>query len=380
MPLAPLSLAKHFATLKDPRRKHGRLHSLLDLLTIAFCAVLCGCDTWPEVETFAQKRRAWLRRFLRLPHGTPSHDTFERVFDRLDAQALQRCLQHWLRSLGAVLPIHHIAIDGKTARRSGSAVRQLAPLQLVSAWATEQGLSLGQVAVDADSNEITAVPQLLALLDLHGALVTLDALHCQKEVAAKVVAGGGDYLLVVKDNQPHLRDDVEACFLKAFDVDLKGIDFTEYRAEEWGHGRRELRHYLVLNQPEGIRDREAWAGLRVVGLCHREREVNGQVSHELHYFIGSRAATARTYGEALRNHWRIENNLHWQLDVTFDEDQNRIRKRVGAINAACLRRLALSLLKLHPGKASIARKRLAAALDPDFLEEILTPARKLVKA
>ena len=217
-----LSIPRFFAPLKDPRRVHRRLHHLQDIVVIALCAVIAGAQDWQEIETFGRKRRDWLRRFLELPNGIPSHDTFERVFDRLKPQAFQACFRAWVRALGAALGIKHVAIDGKTLRGSGSA--KLGPLHLVSAWATAQRLSLGQVAVDAQSNEITAIPALLELLDLQGALVTIDAMGCQKDIAAKIVAGGGHYALTVKDNQPHLLEDIQASFERAIDQDFAGVE------------------------------------------------------------------------------------------------------------------------------------------------------------
>jgi predicted transposase YbfD/YdcC len=364
-----LSIPRFFAPLKDPRRAHRRLHLLQDIIVIALCAVIAGAQDWQEIETFGRKRRDWLRRFLELPNGSPSHDTFERVFDRLKPQAFQACFRAWVRALAATLGIKHIAIDGKTLRGSGSA--KLRPLHLVSAWATAQRLSLGQVAVDAKSNEITAIPALLELLDLKGALVTIDAMGCQKDIAAKIVAGGGHYALTVKDNQPHLLEDIQAKIERAIDQDFAGIEHDTYETRAKGHGRQEYRCYTVLHCTEGIRGREDWAGLTTIGICYSERTVGGETTAEARYFIGSKRASAKYYGRGLRNHWGIENSLHWQLDVTFQEDRNRVTRRNAAENLALLRRLTLSLLQAHPAKLSIAKKRFAAALDPDFLEEIL---------
>jgi predicted transposase YbfD/YdcC len=370
----PLCLRRHFATLKDPRRRHRRLHRLLDIITIAICAVIAGADDWQQIATFGQRRRDWLQRFLPLPHGIPSHDTFERVFDRLAPQAFQACFRQWVQALAEVLGVRQVAIDGKTLR--GSATGGLAALHLVSAWATANHLTLGQVAVDSKSNEITAIPRLLELLDLHGALVTIDAMGCQKEIARQIVDGGGDYLLVVKDNQPTLLADIQACFAQALDNDFAGLDHdccrtSCCRTSERGHGRHEQRCYHIIREPQGLRQGEVWAGLHVIGLCCSERTVGGETSTEVRYFIGSKAAGARAYGKALRGHWGIENGLHWHLDITFGEDASRVSKRHGAENFALLRRLALTLLKRHPAKQSIACKRLAAALDTGFLEEIL---------
>jgi predicted transposase YbfD/YdcC len=364
-----LSIPQYFAQLKDPRRSHRRLHQLQDILVIALCAVIAGAQDWQQIETFGRKRRDWLGRFLALPNGIPSHDTFARVFNRLKPQAFQACFREWVQAVTAALRIKHVAIDGKTLRGSGSA--KLGPLHLVSAWATAQHLSLGQVAVDAKSNEITAIPALLELLDLGGALVTIDAMGCQKAIAQKIVDQGGHYALTVKDNQEHLLEDIQAVLAQAFDTAFAGLDHDQYETRERGHGREEYRCYTVLHTTEGIRQADAWAGLTTIGMCLSERHVQGETTTEVRYFIGSKRASAKYYGRGLRHHWGIENNLHWQLDVNFGEDRNRVQRRNAAENLALLRRLTLSLLKAHPSKESIAKKRFAAALDTDFLEEIL---------
>jgi len=370
-----LSIQRHFAGLPDPRRRHGQLHRLLDIIAIALCAVIAGANTWQEVETFARHRRDWLARLLGLDNGVPSHDTFERVFDRLDPLALQRCLLSWLAALCDSLPIGHIAIDGKTARRSGSPARGIAALHLVSAWATEHSLTLGQVATEEKSNEITAIPRLLELLDVEGALVTIDAMGCQTAIAAGIVAGKGDYVLTVKANQKHLHEDVVECLCAAMD---DGHDRRDtYESEEAGHGRVEKRWITVLRDPEGIRGQDQWPNLKVIGSCYSERTVAGKTSEEIRFFIGSRAMTAKEYGQVIRAHWLIENGQHWSLDVTFREDESRIQKRNGGTNFALLRRVALSLLKRHPSENSINRKRYAAALDTSFLEEVLASSNKL---
>jgi len=364
-----LSIPKFFARLPDPRRAHRRLHRLQDILVIALCAVIAGAQDWQQIETFGRRRRDWLRGLLELPHGIPSHDTFERVFNRLKPQAFQAWFREWVQAISSGLPIKHVAIDGKTLRGSGSA--KLGPLHLVSAWATAQHLSLGQVAVDAKSNEITAIPALLELLDLNGALVTIDAMGCQKAIAQKIVDQGGHYALTVKDNQEHLLQDIQEAFVRAFDTDFAGLDYDSYQTRARGHGREEYRCYTVLRTTAGIRQAEAWAGLSTIGMCYSERTVNGETTTEVRYFIGDQRASAKYYAGGLRHHWGIENNLHWQLDVNFHEDGNRVQKRNAVGNLALLRRLCLSLVKAHPSKDSIARKRFAAALDPSFLEEIL---------
>lgn len=371
------SIVKQFAKLKDPRRPHRRLHQLQDIIVIALCAVIANAQDWQEIETFGRKRLDWLKRFLALPNGIPSHDTFERVFDRINPLAFQACFRAWVEAISAGLKIKHIAIDGKTVRGSGSA--KLGPLHLVSAWATEQQLSLGQVGVDAKSNEITAIPALLELLDVHGALVTIDAMGCQKEIARQIVAGGGHYALVVKGNHEHLLADIQQVFEKAIDQDFAGFEHSRYEQRDHGHGRDEYRLYSVLHTTEGIRQADEWEGLTTIGMCVAERTIAGQTRGEVRYFIGSKKASAKYYGQGLRNHWGIENQLHWQLDITFGEDQGRYQRRHGVENLALLRKLTLTLLKAHPAKLSMAKKRYAASLDPDFLEEIFPDVGTLEK-
>jgi predicted transposase YbfD/YdcC len=374
------SVGRHFRTLKDPRRKHRRRYRLLSLVVIALCAVIANCDDWQKVEVFARERRAWLATFLDIPNRTPSHDTFERLFARLDPDVLQRCLLGWIQAASGELEIDHIAIDGKTLCHSGSPTRGLGALHLVSAWAATHGLPLGQVAVDGKSNEITAIPRLLELLTVKGALVTIDAMGCQKEIARQIVEGGGDYILPVKGNQEHLRADIEAAVIDVLETGVEGRDYESFETEEEGHGRHEKRHYTILPVPEeGIRSKELWEKLSVIGVCYRERTEKGKASEETVYFIGSRVMPANEYGKALRDHWKIENGLHWQLDVTFGEDANRVQQKTEAMNLALLRKVALVLLKEDEGKGSIATKRCKAALNPDFLAQILIGSKKLEK-
>jgi predicted transposase YbfD/YdcC len=372
-----LSIRKHFASLRDPRVRRRRHHRLLDIIVIALCGVIADCDTWQDIELFAKKRSAWFRRFLGLPRGIPSHDTLERVFDRLNPQVFAACLCSWVQAVSEALGAPHIAIDGKTLRRSFDSSSGLGPLHLVGAWATKQSLALGQVAVENQSNEITAIPRLLEVLDLRGALVTLDAMGCQKAIAQKIIAAGGDYLMTVKNNQERLYDDIEATVHKALEGDLPAALVEEHTTAESSHGRQEERSYVVVHDLSGIRDRGQWPKLKVVGMCFSERTVNGYTSIETRYFIGSRTRGARYYGRMLRDHWRIENSLHWQLDVTCSEDDSRIQRRNGAQNFAALRRVAISLLKQNPSKLSLRRKRKSAAFDTAFLEEILRGRREL---
>jgi predicted transposase YbfD/YdcC len=366
----PLTIQHHFRKLKDPRINRRKRHSLLDIIVVALCAVLCGAKDWQQVEAFGKQRLAWLRRFLKLANDIPSHDTFERVFDRIDPRAFQRCFQDWVAAIAETLNIKHIAIDGKTLRGSGSS--KLGTLHLVSAWATEHHLSLGQVATAEKSNEITAIPELLELLELHGAIVTIDAMGCQKAIASKVIERGGHYVLIAKDNQPTLREEIEKTIHRTLTTELEGVQHDQHSTEDRGHGRVERRHCTILIDPKGIGCQNEWEGMRVVGMYVRERQVGKEKpTIETNYFIGDKVMSAKSYLKVLRNHWGIENNLHWQLDVTFAEDDNRVTKRNGAENLALLRKLALMMLKRHPSKQSLACKQWNAALNPQFLEQVL---------
>jgi len=369
------TIRDHFGRLNDPRRRHRRRHLLLDIITIAICAVIAGANDWQQIATFGRCRFDWLKRFLSLPNGIPSHDTFQRVFELLQPGAFQACFRGWMRALAENLGLQHIAIDGKTLR--GSRTSELGPLHLVSAWATANHLSLGQEAVAHKSNEITAIPKLLELLDIEGVLITIDAMGCQKDIAAAIVERGGDYVLTVKENQECLLNDIRETVGQALDGTLPAAQVSHHTTRERGHGRQEVRTYTVVHNVEGVQDRELWRSLSSVGMCYSERTVNGQTSTETRYFIGSRRMNAKRYGAALRNHWGVENSLHWQLDVTFREDDNRTQGRHAADNFSLLRRLALVLLKQHPSTDSIAKKRYQAALDVGFLEQVLLAESKM---
>jgi len=371
------SIKKHFRRLPDPRVVGRTRHLLLDIVVMAIGAVIADCADWSDIAQFAQRRETWFRRFLKLPDGIPSHDTLERVFAALGGRAFRRCCLDWLRAAADPVGLGHIAIDGKTLRGSGSA--EPGPLHVVSAWATQAHLSLGQVTVGKKANEIAATPQLLELLDLKGALVTIGAMGCQKEIAKKIVAGGGDYVLAVRGNQEHLLEDIQATVEQALEGTLEKSIVAQYTTREESHGRHEERPSVVIHHVAGLRDRQAWPKVTTVGMCLRERVAAGVVSSEVHYFIGSRPMGARRYAQALRQHWGIENNLHWQLDISFGEDQSRIQERNKAENFGPLRKMALSLLKRNPSKPGIARKRKAAALDTAFLEEILAGATSVEK-
>src|ERR1700722_18362689 len=367
-----LSLGHHFAHLTDPRLPRCRRHSLLDIIGIAICGVICGNQSWGEIALYARQKAEWLRTFLELPEGTPSKDTLRRVFARIKPSAFQACFQSWMTALTDTLGIKQIAIDGKTLRRSPDRGRGKAALHLVSAWATANHVTLGQVAVRDKSNEITAIPELLELLDLTGAIVTIDAMGCQKEIARRIREGGGHYVLAVKDNQPGLLSDIQAAVSAELDKGDAG-NYTYHKTVEQKHGRTETRQYFTIEQPQGIRDEALWQDLRTINMVVSERQVAGEAAtSELRYYIGSKPGKAKEYARYIRGHWGIENRLHWVLDMVFDEDRNRTRKDHGPENLALLRRLAISILKnAESCKGSIRTKQLHALLDNQVLEDML---------
>lgn len=363
------SLVTHFQALEDPRLERSRLHNLLDIVAITICAVICGADSWVDVEKYGQAKQDWLRRFLKLPNGIPSHDTFGRVFAAIVPGQFQTCFAGWVQEMAGQLGLKQIAIDGKTLRGSHDRSNGKAALHLVSAWAVENHLTLGQQAVDSKSNEITAIPKLLELLDLEGALVTIDAMGCQKEIAEQVVEQGGDYVLTVKENQPKLYEEIGRLERAALERDYAGA--RSHGVQEQGHGRHELRACWVLTDLEELAERAKWPGLQSVIVVVRDRTVGEQNSCEKHYYISSRKLSAKRFLEVIRGHWGIENSLHWVLDVAFDEDQSRVRKDHGPENFALVRRLALSMLKAEGSKGSIRGKRLIAGWNNDFMEKLL---------
>jgi predicted transposase YbfD/YdcC len=368
----PPDIASHFRDLPDPRHPAYRDHHLLgDLLVIALCAVLSGADSWEDVAEFGRAKESWLRSLgLALPNGIPSHDTFNRVFAALDPAAFQACFDAWINAVCGELGFCHIPIDGKSVR--GSRGPDGTCLHLVSAWAGEHRLSLAQVAVHDKSNEITAIPRLLRLLELGGALVTTDAMGCQKDIARQIVTGGGDYLLAVKDNQPTLHADIAACFAG----DPKGTRRDVARTEEVGHGRREEREYTVLYEPVGLSTRQEWVGLKsVLRVVRRRQEGAGEPSTEVAYYVSSSTQAAAVLGACVRAHWGIENGQHWVLDVVFGEDGCRTRTGHAAENLAWLRKMALSLLRQDTSKGSAPTKRMRAALDDDFRRQLLNLLR-----
>ncbi len=371
MALAQTSVVRHFGGLNDPRRERGRRHNLCDMIAIALCAVICGAESWEDVAEYGRQKEPWLKTFLRLPNRIPSHDTFNRLFRLLKPKPFQACFQRWMQGLVEATEGRIVAIDGKTLRHSFDRAADKSALHMISAWAVANGISLGQRAVDGKSNEITAVPELLKLLELEGAIVTYDAMGCQKEIAQAIRDQGADYVLAVKDNQPRLHEDVMASFVEAFEGD-RGETYRLLATTEKGHGREERREYVVLRELSKIRDRHLWPDLRSLAMVCSERTIDGQTSTEARYYISSCSGSARQIAGAIRGHWGIENSLHWSLDVTFGEDAHCLRKDHGPENMAMLRRAALSLIKQERAeKGSLRRKRLRAGWNNAYLEKLL---------
>ena len=334
------TIPKHFAPLSDPRVEGRTAYPLLNIVFMAICAVICGVDTFTGMEVFAESKRGWLSRFLDLSHGIPSHDTFNDVLAHLNPTEFERCLLSWVTSLVPVSGGQLLAIDGKTIRGSYDAAEGKAALHMVSVWATKNHLSLGQQAVAAKSNEITAIPKLLSRLDIAGAVVTLDAMGCQKKVARQIIQQGGDYVLSLKGNQGNLHEDVATYFSSALSPEAS---VTTYDGE---HGRIETRTARMSDDIDWLNERHNWPGLQSIIAVTSKRETADKVTEETRYFVSSRSThDPDKLAHSIRAHWAIENNLHWVLDVSFDEDRNRTRKGHSAANLAIIRHIALNLIK-----------------------------------
>ncbi len=373
------SLAGHFSTLEDRRDPAKLRHKLVDMVVIAIAAVICGADDWVGVAAFGRAKEPWFRQFLELPNGIPAHDTFGRVFSLLAPGTFEECFRAWVAAIRQVLPGEIVAIDGKTLRRSHDRAAGLAPLHLVSAWATANRVVLGQIATEAKSNEITAIPRLLELLLLKGCIVTIDAMGCQTKIAEQIIAQGGDYVLALKGNQGTLAAEVEEAFIDADARDYAGGATEVVETVERGHGRRETRRYRTLGDLSGVPRSALWAGLNMLGMVESQRECDGKLSTECRFYIGSIGTDAACFARAVRAHWGIENDLHWSLDVAFREDESRIRDPQARENFAVLRHIALTRLKNDSTtKLGIKNKRLKAGWDQRYLEALLFQPPKSV--
>jgi predicted transposase YbfD/YdcC len=362
----------YFADLADPRQEDRCHHKLIDILFIAVCAVICGADGFTDMEEFGLSKEAWLRQFLELPNGIPSHDTFGRVFARLKPAEFQRCFLGWVRAVSDQTQHEIIPIDGKKVRRSHDRASGQRAIELVSAWARTNRLMLGQVKVAEDSNEITAVPKLLRLLELKGCIVTVDALNCQSEIASGILKQEADYVLALKGNQGNIYKEVGIFFEAVVNDHTYGYQISTHQTVDGEHGRIESRKYWHVDAPEHLREKFGWPGLKSVGMCEARREVKEQTSKERRYYLSSLSVDAMRLAEAVRGHWSIENSLHWILDVVFREDDSRVRVGHAAENFALVRRIALNQLQQEKTlKRGVKTKRLKAALDEGYLLKIL---------
>ena len=375
-------IVSHFADLEDPRSTVNRRHPLVSVVVIALMAVLAGASGPTSIADWAELKREFLFKVLDLPNGIPRKDVFRRVLMVLNPTAFQACFANWLQSLraaaaeatGVEQPV--LAVDGKTLRRSHDHGKGVGALHSVSVWASEFGLSLGQVACDEKSNEITAIPEVLKLVDIRGAIITIDAMGTQKVIAEQIIDGKADYVLALKGNQETLHQGVIDYIADQNKEDFKNVNARRHQTEERGHGRQETRHYVQIPVPPDLPGREQWKGLKSIGrvtsLCDRD----GKKAIETRYYISSLEVGVKRFAHAVRSHWGIENTCHWSLDMTYREDESRIRDRHLRENFAWLNRLTLSLLKQHPGRQSLVMKRRSCGWSEEFLLELLTGAER----
>lgn len=370
----PFSLIISFQELPDPRVAGRCDHKLIDIIVITVCAVIAGAESWVDVESFGQAKHEWLKTFLKLPHGIPSHDTFGRFFAVLDAEAFQTAFMRWVEGVFRVSRGQVIAIDGKTVRRSHNRTIGKDAIHLVNAWATRNGIALGQWKTDAKSNEITAIPPLLRQLNVAGCIVTVDAMGAQTKIAQAIRAEKADYVLRVKDNQGYLHQDILDWFAHVDHVQFAGMPHSYAETVNKGHGRIEIRRCWAISDPlafEYIRNYEGWTDLQTIVRVQRERRLPNKTEIDTAYYISSLPAEAEPLLDATRFHWAVENSLHWVLDVIFREDDTRVRVGHAAHNMAILRQLALNIIKKDSSKGSIRTKRFKAGLDSAFLETLL---------
>jgi predicted transposase YbfD/YdcC len=368
-------IGSHFESLSDPRHTRNRKHLLVDIVVISICGILCGASGPTAIHRWAKSKREWLAEHLALPNGIPSRDCLRRLLMVLKPEAFQKCFEEWITSgveADATGQRRLVAIDGKSCRRSHDVSKDWGPLHIVSAWASEQGIALGQVATDEKSSEITAIPELLTRIDLANTVVTIDAIGCQKEIAQQIVAGGGDFVIAVKDNQPKLSNAIQDFFSDHLQRDLEELLYREYETEDAGHGRIDERSYGLTRIPKDFALKKEWPWVKAIGYAVRFTiHADGRETHDVRYYILSRYLSSQRFGEAVRGHWGIE-SMHWVLDVNFREDDSRTRERMLGNNLSWLRRFAITRLKHHPLKESLRGKMQIAGWNDDFLAEVLT--------
>ena len=370
-----LSIIRTFSELEDLRVSDNRKrHELVDIVVISILAVISGCEDWVSISEFGRSKEKWLGEFLKLDNGIPSHDTFRRVFSLLDPKCFSTQFAKWAKTIGdAVSGGDVIAIDGKTLRRSFDKASGLSGLHLVNAWSCKNRVVLGQLAVDKKSNEITAIPKLIEQLDLAEAVVTIDAMGCQKDIAAAIANKSGGYTLQLKANHKLLYQEAIKYFKTTENTAIKDLECLYHKTVDGDHGRIETREYYLSNNLNWCTQKDDWQGLTAIGMVVSHREIGGQTTTEKRYFLTSIDDSAKEFARTVRDHWKVENSLHWSLDVTFREDDCRIRERNAAQNFSLLRKIALSLIKNYAsGKDSIKTKRLKAAWDNSFLVKIIS--------
>jgi predicted transposase YbfD/YdcC len=367
------SILEHFSDIKDIRIERRKKHKLIDIITISICAVVCGADGWEDIEMYGIARKKWLEKFLELPNGIPSHDTFARVFSQINPEEFNKSFLSWVKGISKTTAGEIIAFDGKQSRNSGDKKNGRGAINTVSAWAASNRLVLGQTKVEGKSNEITALPKLIDVLDLAGCIVTIDAIGCQREVVKRIVKKEADYVIAVKKNQPNLYKQVEQLFKQAIKTNGDSLNISDFSSKETNRGREETRNYLMISGiGSSIDELQKWKNLNSIGMVESVREVGGKTTVEIRYFISSLGDNIKKLVEAIRGHWSIENSLHWVLDVTFQEDKSRIRKDNAPANFAVLRHIAVNLLGQNKSrKLSVRKKRFLASLDEEYSRELL---------
>jgi len=365
------SLIDHFNSITDPRIERTKLHLLIDIIVITICAVICGAKTWESIELVGKEKYEWFSKFLKLPNGIPSSDTFRRVFILLNPLQFKNCFLDWIKAIRNTIKGEIIPIDGKTLRRSFDKSSNKACIHMVSAWAGKNQMVLGQIKTEEKSNEITAIPQLLKLLEIENCIVTIDAMGCQKDIAKDIIVGKGDYVLALKGNQGTLREETESYFDYCIETNFKDVKYEYYKESDVGHGRFEKREYWMATTLDWYVDRHLWNGLNAVVMVKAEREIDGKKTIETRYYITSLSSDAKKVAEAVRSHWGIENSLHWVLDLTFREDDCRMRVGDLPENFAMVRHIVLNLLKQEQSvKKSLVQKQFKAALSNEYLSKV----------
>lgn len=362
-----VSALEHFSELPDPRQHAKIIYPLREIVLTSLCAILCGADSYVEIEEFGKAKIEFLRRFCAFENGIPSHDTFGIVFSNIDSKKFNELFISWVKSLQESIP-ELVAIDGKTVRRSMD--NETKPIHIVSAWASSQSLVIGQVKTDEKSNEIPAISELLSMLVLKGAIVTIDAMGCQKSIIKEILSKEADYLISVKGNQPTLHADIRTIFEAAKSQTIP-VTIQEHKTVDSDHGRIETRIYSVIDKVEWLSTKEQWPGVKSIGSVISVREQAGKTTEETRYFISSLPADVQKFAEAVRSHWTIENSLHWVMDIVFRDDECRVRKRHGPANLVTLKHITHNMLKSLPGKMSMRVRRKRAGWDDGFLADAL---------